>query len=206
MSVYKKLQEARVKLQSVKMSKSGSNKFAGYKYFELGDFLPHINTIFNEVGLCGAISFNADQATLRVFSVDGDGQIEFTSPTAEAPLKGCTPIQCLGSQQTYLRRYLWMAALEIVEHDALDAVTGNDAVEEKPKQQKQAQQKQAQQKLTQNEHQVADWISALEGTSVLPELAATWQTVPPELKEIKSVKDTYASKYRTFVPKKQEAA
>jgi len=26
--------------------------------------------------------------------------------------------------QTYLRRYLWVAALEIVEHDALDATTG----------------------------------------------------------------------------------
>jgi hypothetical protein len=28
--------------------------------------------------------------------------------------------------QTYLRRYLWVTAMEIVEHDALDAVLGSD--------------------------------------------------------------------------------
>ena len=38
MSVYKKLQEARIKLQNTELKKSGHNKFAGYKYFELGDF------------------------------------------------------------------------------------------------------------------------------------------------------------------------
>ena len=34
--------------------------------------------------------------------------------------------------QTYLRRYLWVAALEIVEHDALDATTGSDKKTIKP--------------------------------------------------------------------------
>jgi hypothetical protein len=41
-----------------------------------------------------------------------------------AALKGCHEVQNLGAVQTYLRRYLWVAALEIVEHDALDATTG----------------------------------------------------------------------------------
>ena len=39
MSVYSKLNEARVKFHSLKLEKTGHNKFAGYKYFELGDFL-----------------------------------------------------------------------------------------------------------------------------------------------------------------------
>jgi hypothetical protein len=39
-------------------------------------------------------------------------------------------VQNLGAVQTYIRRYLWVTAMEIVEHDALDATTGND----KPKQ------------------------------------------------------------------------
>ncbi len=30
----------------------------------------------------------------------------------------------MGAVETYQRRYLWVAALEIVEHDALDATTG----------------------------------------------------------------------------------
>jgi hypothetical protein len=43
-----------------------------------------------------------------------------------AELKGCHAIQNLGAVQTYLRRYLWVAAMEIVEHDSLDATTGKD--------------------------------------------------------------------------------
>ena len=38
MNVYSKLQTARVRLQESNLKKSGENKFAGFKYFELGDF------------------------------------------------------------------------------------------------------------------------------------------------------------------------
>jgi hypothetical protein len=34
--------EARIRLQSTELKKSGLNKFAGYTYFELGDFIPAI--------------------------------------------------------------------------------------------------------------------------------------------------------------------
>jgi hypothetical protein len=40
---------------------------------------------------------------------------------ADANLKGCHPIQNLGAVETYTRRYLWVTAMEIVEHDALDS-------------------------------------------------------------------------------------
>ena len=121
MNVYSKLNVARIKLQNTELTKSGHNKFAGYKYFELGDFLPAINEIFNEVGLCGFISFGSDLATLTIASVDDGSSIVITSPMAEAQLKGCHPIQNLGAVETYTRRYLWVTAMEIVEHDALDA-------------------------------------------------------------------------------------
>ena len=55
MSVHKKLMQARIQLQGTKLSKSGKNKFAGYSYFELGDFLPTIQDIFNQIGLCGYV-------------------------------------------------------------------------------------------------------------------------------------------------------
>ena len=125
--VYKKLQTARIKLQSMTLKKSGHNKFAGYQYFELGDFLPTINEIFHELGLCSAVSFDNELATLKIVDVDTGGMIRFTSPMAEAQLKGCHPIQNLGAVETYQRRYLYVTALEIVEHDALDATTGQDA-------------------------------------------------------------------------------
>ena len=122
MSVYSKLMEARISLQNTKLNKSGHNKFAGYQYFELGDFLPQINQIFHEIGLCGIISFGEELATLKIYDVIENGEpIIITSPMKEANLKGCHPIQNLGAVETYTRRYLWVTALEIVEHDALDS-------------------------------------------------------------------------------------
>ena len=142
MSVYKKLQSARIALQGRKLSKSGKNKFAGYEYFELGDFLPAIQDICNEVGLCGVVTYTKEMAYLTIFDVESEGAIVFSSPMSTASLKGCHDVQNLGAVQTYLRRYLWTNAFEIVEHDALDATTGGVEVksvakpEEKPAERK----------------------------------------------------------------------
>ena len=121
MSVHKKLMQARVKLQSVEMKKSGQNKFAGYSYFELGDFIPHVQTIFNDLGLCGVVTFSTEYAQLCITDTDDGTVIVITSPMAEANLKGAHPIQNLGAVLSYQRRYLWMAALELVEGDAVDS-------------------------------------------------------------------------------------
>ena len=132
MTVYKKLQQARVELQKVKMKKTGLNKFVGYQYLELGDFLPHITAIFDKVGLASVIRFGTEVAELEIIDTEKpEGPtIVFTSPMSEANLKGCHPVQNLGAVQTYLRRYLYVNALEIVEHDPLDAMT--DAEDKKP--------------------------------------------------------------------------
>jgi hypothetical protein len=127
MSVYKKLQEARIKLQNTELKKSGHNKFAGYKYFELGDFLPSIQKICDQLGLCGVVSFNHEMAFLQIIDTEDGTSVMFTSPMSSAALKGCHDVQNLGAVQTYLRRYLWVNAFEIVEHDALDATMGSDA-------------------------------------------------------------------------------
>jgi len=121
-----------MKLQSTQLKKSGKNKFAGYEYFELGDFLPAIQDICQKVGLCGMVSFTATDAYLTIHETEGDGFVTFTSPMSSAALKGCHDVQNLGAVQTYLRRYLWTNAFEIVEHDALDAVMGKDEPVKKP--------------------------------------------------------------------------
>jgi len=121
MGVHKKLMEARLLLQHAPLKKSGHNKFAGYSYFELGDFLPTINSIFYKTGLCGVVSFGKELASLTITDTEDGSEIVLTSPMAEANLKGCHPIQNLGAVETYTRRYLWVSAMEIVEHDALDS-------------------------------------------------------------------------------------
>jgi len=129
MTVYKKLAEARVQLLSVDMKKSGKNKFAGYEYFELGDFLPHAHRIFNDVGLLGVFSFEGSNATLTIHDTDGTGSVAFVSPVVSASNPKGQPIQDLGSTHTYLRRYLWLMALELTEHDAVDAAPQAEKVE-----------------------------------------------------------------------------
>lgn len=126
MSVLKKLMEARLKLHGMGLEKTGENKFAGYKYFELADFLVPAQEIFASLGLCGVVSFTADIATLTITDIETDKSITITSPMGSAALKGCHEVQNIGAVETYQRRYLWVAALEIVEHDALDATTGSE--------------------------------------------------------------------------------
>lgn len=125
-NVFTKLNQARVRLQGSELKKTGRNKFAGYNYFELGDFLPTVQAIFADVGLCGVVSYSEKEATLGIFDCDNpEDRILITSPMSSASLKGAHDIQNLGAVQTYLRRYLWVTAMEIVEHDELDATLGS---------------------------------------------------------------------------------
>lgn len=119
--VYDKLQAARIALQSQDLKKSGHNKFAGYKYFELADFLPTVNKIFADLKLCHTLEFYPEVAILRVIDTENGGDAKFSCPMAEAELKGCHPVQNLGASITYITRYLLVMALAIVEHDAVDA-------------------------------------------------------------------------------------
>jgi hypothetical protein len=119
--VHKKLMQARVELQAMPLKKSGHNKFAGYNYFELGDFLPQVNSIFNRIGLCSVVSFDAEYASLTITDVDDGTMIVITSPMVESSMKGASAIQSLGGLQTYQRRYLYMCACDLVENDSFDA-------------------------------------------------------------------------------------
>jgi hypothetical protein len=165
MSIFKKLNEARVKFHATKLEKSGHNKFAGYKYFELSDFLVPALKIFDEVGLCAYVSFTKEHATMTISETEGDGVITITSPMAEAPLKGTHPIQQIGAVETYSRRYLWVAALEIVEHDGLEAVTASPAgVDE--------------------DAALQEWVAELEACESLEELRNVTKTGMDALKKI----------------------
>jgi hypothetical protein len=50
-----------------------------------------------------------------------------------AQLKGCHEVQNIGAVETYQRRYLYVAAMAIVEHDALDSSEPIKEEPEKPK-------------------------------------------------------------------------
>ena len=76
MSVFIKLNQARIKLQNTELTKSGHNKFAGYRYFELGDFLPTVQSIFADLGLCGIVSYGTEIASLTIVDTEANSNIE----------------------------------------------------------------------------------------------------------------------------------
>jgi hypothetical protein len=122
LNIFAKMQKIRVELQKCSLKKSGKNKFAGYEYFELGDFLPKINELCNEIGLMPKFDKSNEEATLEIFDIDSEKTIIFNANVKDAPMKGALPIQCLGAEITYMRRYLYMMAFEIIEADAVDSL------------------------------------------------------------------------------------
>jgi hypothetical protein len=197
MKVYKKLSDARIKLQGTELTKSGHNKFAGYKYFELGDFLPAVQSIFNEVGLVDAISFTEDLATMVVYDVEDGSSVTFTSPMGSANLKGCHEVQNIGAVETYQRRYLYVTALSIVEHDALDAVTGSAPVEPKKVEVKKPDVKKDAEPNLDDVAMIETLIMFGETCESLSELTGTWKKNQKHIDSIKASNKELFNKLQT---------
>lgn len=123
MPVYTNLNKARLAFHQLKLKKTGKNTFAKYSYYELSDFLPSALLICAENDLCATISFTETTCIMRLVDTVDGSHCFFESPIADAQTKGSTPIQAIGSTHTYMRRYMWALALEIVEHDGVEAVS-----------------------------------------------------------------------------------
>lgn len=135
--IYEKLQKCRVELQNKKLKKSGKNNYAGFEYFELADFLPIINEMFLANKLFSNFSMDSENAFLTISDYEDNSYVIFKTPIAELELKGCNKIQALGGTHTYLKRYLYINALEIVEADLFDSITGKEDTKPKKSQTKQ---------------------------------------------------------------------
>ena len=126
-NIYSKLMSARVKFHKLKLKKTGHNKFAGFKYYELADFLVPATQLLQEENLCPIVTFTNEEARLTLVNGDNpEEQIIFTSPMRDLELKGTNAIQNLGGSQTYLTRYLYIQLMNIVEADVFDATSGQN--------------------------------------------------------------------------------
>ena len=128
MNVYQKLLKARAKFLGSDAKKTGKNMHLAFKYFELDDIVPVATKIFEEVGLISIANFTADIATMTIVNTDnGDESITFSAPFNQiAPIvsnsgkQATNEMQALGSSITYMRRYLYMIALDICEPDNIE--------------------------------------------------------------------------------------
>jgi hypothetical protein len=109
MNIFEKVQKIKLELVEAGLKKSGNNRFSGFKYYELGDFMPHIIRLCEKYKVCTVIRFNKEFAELLAFDSELIGEqvpISITSPIEKLEIKGTNAIQAIGGTQTYIRRYL----------------------------------------------------------------------------------------------------
>jgi hypothetical protein len=134
-NVYQKLALIRAELVKRQIKKSGKNTYSNFTYYELTDFLPHINELNNEVGVMTRFNiipkteYSQEKAILEIINVDKpEDKVVFESETQNVEIGkkrdgsgGAEAIQNLGGKITYMKRYLMMNAYEIGEADMVDA-------------------------------------------------------------------------------------
>ena len=140
----KKLNESiidiRVELQKKNLKKSGKNKFAGFDYFELADFLPTLNELMQKERVNDIFTIQDNIAKLIL--IKGDERQEYTMPFVifETPVntkkdketgelkdvKSMQDIQYLGALNTYYKRYLYLNAFGITDGDVIDSMNNED--------------------------------------------------------------------------------
>lgn len=138
----------RVELQKAKLKKSGKNKYAGFQYFELSDFLPKLNELMNKEKINDIFSIENEEAKLIL--IKGEEKQEYKMPFKifETPIstkvdnktgevkkiKSMQDIQYLGALNTYYKRYLYINAFGITDGEIIDGMNNDeiDPSEKKP--------------------------------------------------------------------------
>ena len=142
MNLYQKLLKARAMFLEADVKKSGKHMKLTFKYFELDDIVPTAIRVFGEVGLIPVVNFTADTATMTIIDTDNsEDSVTFSAPfiqgepiVSNAGNQVTSAIQALGASITYMRRYLYMIALDICESDGIDSgVNDVPTPAEKPK-------------------------------------------------------------------------
>ena len=138
----------RVALQNAKLKKSGKNKFAGFDYFELSDFLPKLNELMLEEDVNDIYYIKDGYAVLEL--IKGEEMNTYTMPfvmfetpanikadkdTGEArEIKTMQDIQYLGALNTYYKRYLYLNAFGITDGEVIDSMDNDNIgkIDKKP--------------------------------------------------------------------------
>lgn len=142
MNIYQKLLAVRLEFANANIKKSGVNRFAEYKYFELSDIVPTANELFAKYkclfvcgfdkGFANGILYNTDNPEECICFGFEMKQLDIMSAEGKRKMN---EMQALGSEITYARRYLYQLVLDIVENDSIEPTIGANADKEveKPK-------------------------------------------------------------------------
>ena len=150
-----KLETIKLGLRKVINTKSGYNTHSKFKYYQLEDFLPQVLELFaryhiyneyfidtelevmeetieydeeNNKEYKKVVKRPVEYAYLYLQDLDNtDDEMVYRLKTAEASVYGAAAIQNLGAKITYMKRYIYMSLLDIVEPDAVDAAPQGNA-------------------------------------------------------------------------------
>ena len=121
----------RVKLQNSKLKKSGKNKFAGFDYFELSDFLPKLNELMLEESINDMFNITGNFAILTL--IKGEEKQDycipyerFETPVNKSGQPSMQDIQYLGALNTYYKRYLYLNAFGITDGEVIDSMNNSE--------------------------------------------------------------------------------
>ena len=132
MTIYEKINILRKRIKDADLKKTGENKFAGFTYYELADFLPQTIDLENEIGLISMFTLRDNEnADLVVCDTTSDAQVIFTVRVREANMKGALEIQKAGAENTYAKRYAYLNYLNLTEADQVDDKDQSKVIDEK---------------------------------------------------------------------------
>lgn len=130
MNIYEKMNQLKEQFAQTELKKSGKNKFAGFEYFELKDIIPTILKLEKEIGLYSLVTFDKENATLKFYNTEKTAAEEIivtqVPMIVDFEMAKANKVQSMGAVVTYFRRYLYVTALDIVENDVFDAISGKE--------------------------------------------------------------------------------
>jgi len=122
MNIYQKIQVIKKRLMVENIKKSGYNKFSNFWYYELSDFVPRILEACDEIKLLTHFNFKSTEGILTIIDIEkSEDRIEYTVPMVKVDMNKCNEVQAIGGTMTYLKRYLYMNAFDIIEQEQFDS-------------------------------------------------------------------------------------
>ncbi len=127
MSLNESIIKIRCELQKKNLKKSGHNKFAGFDYFELADFLPTLNELMMAEGVNDIFGIEDGEAVLVLVKDNEQNTYkipftQFATPLNKNGQPSMQDIQYLGALNTYYKRYLYLNAFGITDGEIIDAM------------------------------------------------------------------------------------
>jgi len=145
MGLNKSIITIRVELQKSKLKKSGNNKFAGFSYYELSDFLPTLNELMLKESVNDIYTIKDGVARLTLIKDGEEQSYEMPFERFETPtntrinkttkdlevVKSMQDIQYLGALNTYYKRYLYLNAFGITDGEVIDGMNNENLAPKK---------------------------------------------------------------------------